>query len=166
MSELVLCTCSKCIRKNNNGRFIHPITKWRHVKNAKTLNWLKIDDNDDDHEDERNNNDNEEENSNDDDDDDDEKEKNSDNNNDYNDNDEGMNCDEDMNCDKELRVEFDDEYSDSEDMNPSEDINLSESEVERDILNEGLYSDESLFDFNNVNLAVGNKTITQYIIIF
>ena len=36
-NDKVLCTCSKC-KKNgigNIGNYVHPTTKWRHVKNVK-----------------------------------------------------------------------------------------------------------------------------------
>jgi hypothetical protein len=55
VNNKVLCTCSKC-KKNgtyNIGNYIHPTTKWRHVKNAKrkyNLVLNNIDDDDDDDE--------------------------------------------------------------------------------------------------------------------
>src|SRR6185437_2609140 len=50
-SNKVLCTCFKCKKKgsNNIGYYVHPTTKWRHVKNIKkkynlSLNELSDDD--------------------------------------------------------------------------------------------------------------------------
>jgi len=40
--NFVLCTCSKCKKKetDNIGDYVHPTTKWRHSKKRKYLNKL------------------------------------------------------------------------------------------------------------------------------
>jgi hypothetical protein len=48
--DKILCTCSKC-RKNgpdNIGNYVHPTTKWRHVKNEKRKYNLGLNDGNDD----------------------------------------------------------------------------------------------------------------------
>jgi hypothetical protein len=75
-SNKVLCICSKCKKKgaDNIGKYVHPSTKWRHIKNAKKNFNLDDDDDDDNFDDDDNDgvdDDNDNDNDNEDDDDDD-----------------------------------------------------------------------------------------------
>ena len=83
----VLCICSKCKKKgsDNIGKYVHPTTKWRHIKNAKK-NYNFSDNDDDSDDDDSDNDDNNNDNNNNDHDDDNNDNDNDDNNNDYDDN--------------------------------------------------------------------------------
>ena len=36
-NDIVLCTCFKCKKNGDNiGKYVHPTTKWRHMKNEKS----------------------------------------------------------------------------------------------------------------------------------
>jgi len=36
----VLCTCYKCKKKENNGCYVSPSTKWRHTKKEKNFSYI------------------------------------------------------------------------------------------------------------------------------
>ncbi|GET63857.1 transposase domain-containing protein [Rhizophagus irregularis DAOM 181602=DAOM 197198] len=116
----VLCICSKCKKKgsDNIGKYVHPTTKWRHIKNAKKN--YNFSDNDDDSDDDDSDNDDNNNNNNDHDDD------NNDNDNDDNNNDHDKDHDDDNDHDDD----HDNDGDNDDNNNDYDDNNHDDNNVE------------------------------------
>ncbi|GBC47879.2 transposase domain-containing protein [Rhizophagus irregularis DAOM 181602=DAOM 197198] len=112
----VLCICSKCKKKgsDNIGKYVHPTTKWRHIKNAKkNYNFSdNDDDSDDDSDDDNNNNDYNDDNN--------------DNDNDNNNNDHDNDYDDDNDHDDD----HDNDGDNDDNNNDYDDNNYDDNDVE------------------------------------
>ncbi|GET52716.1 transposase domain-containing protein [Rhizophagus irregularis DAOM 181602=DAOM 197198] len=116
----VLCICSKCKKKgsDNIGKYVHPTTKWRHIKNAKKN--YNFSDNDDDSDDDDSDNDDNNNNNNDHDDD----------NNDIDNDDNNNDHDKDHDDDNDYDDDHDNDGDNDDNNNDYDDNNHDDNDVE------------------------------------